>query len=145
MASADWPDRPDVRFSFSIFDNGPRADPTLLTRLAQKKMLGGPGVLRSGARKIGPNEGEEHLERMTSENGTESHLFIWEAQGLVNRWDLPQIRIEMSTGRGPKAPEDSSLSDADALRLWDRILDSWRWRPAGTPSWQGQSQPTEPE
>ena len=129
MAEAVWPDRPDVRFSFSIIDNGPNPDPPLLTRLARKKILEGPGVLRSGNRKVGNIEGQEHLERVTQENGTEGHLFIWEAQGLPNRWDLPQIRIEMTTGIGRKAPQDASLDDQDALALWDGIIGSWRWRP----------------
>ena len=59
-------------------------------------------------------------------NGTEGHLFIWETPGKANRWDLPQIRIELATGSGQT---DSSLSDADALALWDLLLGSWRWRP----------------
>jgi hypothetical protein len=129
MAEAIWPDRPDVHFHFSIMDNGPNPDPPLLTRLRNKKILDGPGVLRSGNRTVGTIEGQEQLERVTSENDTESHLFIWEAQGLPNRWDMPQIRIEMTSGNGKKAPQDSSLSDEDALALWDRIIASWRWRP----------------
>lgn len=130
MATGIWPDRPDVRFRISIIDNGPLQDSPLLERLGRYKPLSGSDTIRSGNRKAGALEGQEHLERVTEENGTVGHLFIWETQGMVNRWDYPQIRLEMVTGEGETAPRHSTLRDADAVILWDRFLASWRWRPA---------------
>ncbi len=41
----------------------------------------------------------------------------------------PQIRLDMSTGNGREGPEDSSLSDEEALRVWDIMVNSIRLRP----------------
>lgn len=129
MVSAVWPDRPDVQFQFYIFCNGTYVDPPLLTRLAQRRRLDEPGVLRCGSRKVDAHDGEEILERITHANGTEGHLFIWEAQGEANSLEQPQVRIDMSTGIGKDGSQNASLDDKDALALWDRIVGSWRWRP----------------
>jgi hypothetical protein len=133
MATGIWPDRPDVRFNFAILDNGPNPDPPLLTRLARAGPLDGWGVLRSRNRTVGDLAGQEHLERVKDHrNGAVGHLFVWETQGLPNRWDFPQIRLEMTTGEGRNEPQDASLSDQDALNLWDQVVDSLRWRPTST-------------
>jgi len=128
MATGLWPDRPDVRFQLAVLDNGTSPDPPLLTRLEHAGALRRPGVLRSGDRIAAEVPGQEHLERVTEKNGTEGHLFIWETQGLSYRFDRPQIRVEMTTGEGRGAPQDSTLSDEDALALWDQIVDSLHWR-----------------
>jgi hypothetical protein len=124
-----WPDRPDVRFSFTVFGNGPRPDPPFLTRVKHAGATPLFGVLRSGPRDVDGNAGEEHLERVTEENGTISHLFHWEAQGLPCRFDRPQLILVMTTGNGQDGPVYASLSDKDALNLWDAVLTSLRWRP----------------
>lgn len=134
MVKVVWPDRPDVRFRFVVFGNGPFPDPPLLTRLRRAKAIPNSGVLRSQPKTVDGNVGEEHLERVTEDNGTVSHLFIWEAQGLPNRFDRPQLRLTMTTGNGKDAPQYSSLSDEDALKLWDAVLDSLRWRPTVPPT-----------
>lgn len=132
MATGVWPARPDVKFHISIIDNGPTLDRPLLTRLRMYRSVTGRGVLRARERKVGELQGEEFLERVREEDGAEGHLFIWEAQGLPDRWDRPQTRLSMSTGNGAEAKGWSSLSDEDALRLWDRFVDSWRWRPGAS-------------
>jgi hypothetical protein len=131
IATAIWLDRPDVHFRFTTFGNGPETDPPLLDRLKKVNPYFGAQVLRSGRRDLTNGEmGEEHLERVTEENGTQGHLFIWEAQGLPNdQYEHPQMRLDMSTGNGKHGPENSSLSDEDALKLWDTILNSIRLRP----------------
>jgi hypothetical protein len=131
IASAIWIDHPDVHFRFTTFGNGPETDPPLLERLKKVNQYSGAQVLRSGRRDLLNGEmGEEHLERVTEDNGTEGHLFIWEAQGLPNaQYEHPQMRLDMSTGNGKHGPENASLSDEDALKLWDAILNSIRLRP----------------
>jgi hypothetical protein len=134
MVDMVWPDRPDVRFSFTVFGNGLRPDPPLLTRMNNSNLIPKFGVLRSGPRTVDGNTGEEHLERVIEKNGTISHLFQWEAQGLPQRFDRPQLVLVMTTGNGADGPEYSSLSDKDALKLWDAVLNSLRWRPTIPPT-----------
>ena len=134
MASVFWPERPDVRFHFTVYGNSFHPDPPLLARLKAADAIPKTGVLRSRARTIGENQGEEHLEVVVEKNGTVGHLFHWEAQGLPNRFDYPQLVVTMSTGRGKNGPVNASLSDEDALKLWDAILDSLRWRPTIPPT-----------
>jgi hypothetical protein len=135
IASAIWLDRPDVHFRFSTFTNGRTTDPPLLQRLKKGNHYSGTRVLRSGRRDLASGEmGEEHLERVKEENGTVGHLFVWEAPGLTNnQCNHPQIRLDMSTGNGLHGPENSSLSDEDALKLWDAMVNSIRLRPVAKP------------
>lgn len=137
MVTGVWPERPDVVFSLVIFANGPHPDPTLFERLKRADQLSGLNVIRARARKVGDYAGEEHLRRVRELNGSVGHLFIWEAQGLPDRNDFPQIRLEMTTGEGKDGPQYSSLSDRDALALWDKVLDSLRWRPTEPPTGPG--------
>jgi hypothetical protein len=45
--------------------------------------------------------GEEHLERIQELTSATGHLFRWETQGRIDfDDDHPQIRLEMSTGKG---------------------------------------------
>jgi hypothetical protein len=132
-----WPERPDVRFEFLVADNGARPDPPLLTKLKDSEPTPLVGVLRSRARVVADIPGEEELERITEHNGAVGHLFIWEAQGLPNRFDHPHIRLEMSTGEAKDAPIYSTLSDEDALKLWDAVLESLHWRPTVPPTQAG--------
>jgi len=135
IASAIWLGRSDVHFRFMTFTNGRTTDPPLLVRLKKGSHSWGTRVLRSGRRDLASGEmGEEHLERVKEENGTVGHLFVWEAPGLTNnQCDHPQIRLDMTTGNGRHGPENSSLSDEDALRLWDTMVSSIRLRPVAKP------------
>ena len=137
MATALWPDRPDVSFGLTVSANGKRPDPPLLTRLKSADAIPPTGVLRSRGRVVNEMPGEEHLERVKENNGTASHLFIWETQGLPSRFDHPQIRLSLTTGDGKDRPVNSSLSDEDALKLWDAVLESLRWRPTVPPTKPG--------
>jgi hypothetical protein len=135
IATAHWRDRPDVLFHFSTLPNNQTTDPPLLTRVHRPSLLAGIRVLRSGQRNLASGEpGEEHLERIKEGNGAVGHLFIWEAQGLPKfQYEHPQIRLEMTTGNGPQGPEHASLSDADALKVWDAVVGSIRLRPVTRP------------
>ena len=129
MVDIAWEDRPDVHFSFTTFTNGEMLDPPLLERLKDAGNDPGEKILRSRPRMVGPFHGEEHLTRAKEKNGTEGHLFIWEAEGVPNDPFNPQIRVDMTSGDGPNGAENASLSDQDALRLWDAIVSSIRIRP----------------
>jgi len=43
----------------------------------------------------------------------------------------------MSTGKAKDAPINSTLSDEDALKLWDAVLESLHWRPTVPPTQAG--------
>ena len=135
ITKAIWMDRPDVHFSFTTITNGKTTDPPLLERLKKGNHYSGTRILRSGRRNMASGEmGEEHLERIKESNGTVGHLFVWETQGLTNyQCEHPQIRLDMTTGNGRHGPENSSLSDEDALRLWDTMVSSIRLRPVAKP------------
>jgi hypothetical protein len=135
IATASWRDRPDVLFRFSTIPNNQTTDPPLLTRVQRPSLFSGIHVLRSRLRNLASGEpGEEHLERIHESNGAVGHLFVWEAQGLPKfQYEHPQIRLEMTTGNGPRGPQHASLSDADALKVWDAVVDSIRLRPVIRP------------
>lgn len=145
-AMGAWLDHPDVHFSFTTFGNGPRPDPPLLERLKDATRYWGCKVLRSRRRDLPNGEwGEERLERVREANWTKGHLFIWEAPGLPDDdYEHPQLRLEMSTGVGREGPVNSSLSDKEALRLWDAIVDSIRLRPVTSRSDPGRPDPPGP-
>ena len=131
IATGIWADHPDVHFTFATLTNTKAMDPPLLERLKRSRHSWGSKVVRSRRRDLASGEvGEEHLERVRDHNGVWRHLFIWEAEGKpMYQSEHPQIRLDMSTGNGREGPEDSSLSDEEALRVWDIMVNSIRLRP----------------
>lgn len=87
-------------------------------------------TVRKGKRSIGEVPGEEVLELVIEPNGTRSQLFMWESLSQKESVYRPELILEMHTGHGePGNPINSSLTDARALALWDRISGSLRLRP----------------
>ena len=134
IATAVWLAHPDVHFRLITITNYKTTDPPLLTRVQRPSLFSGIRVLRSGPRHLASGEpGEEHLERIKEAHGAVGHLFVWEAQGLpMFKYEHPQIRLEMTTGNGQKGPQRASLSDEEALRIWDAVAGSIRLRPVAT-------------
>ena len=91
-------------------------------------------VLRKGDRQIGPYKGQEHLASAPSSGGMRGHAFVWETQG-DGTLDTPVIKIELTTGyQDNKAnPQKTTLTNQQAIKLWDDILNSFRLRPVGDP------------
>jgi hypothetical protein len=58
------------------------------------------------------------------------HAFVWETQG-DGTLDTPAIKIELTTGYhdGKGNQQTTSLTDKEAMKLWDDILGSFRLRP----------------
>lgn len=89
-------------------------------------------VLREGPRNLNGIPGEEVLERVDEPNGSTLQGFMWESLGKQDDLYLPSLILEFDTGHGqPGKPINSSLSDAEALALWDKISSSLRLRPVG--------------
>ena len=101
-------------------------------------------TIRKGKRSIGEIPGEEVLELVSEPNGTKSQLFMWESRSQKDSVYRPELSLELATGRGqPGRPVNSSLSDARALALWDRISASLRLRPT-TPKQTSVEKPALP-
>ncbi|WP_229507264.1 T6SS immunity protein Tli4 family protein [Pseudoduganella rivuli] len=89
-------------------------------------------VLRKGDRQIGPYKGQEHLASAPNSGGMRGHAFVWETQG-DGTLDTPAIKIELTTGHQDSNgnPQQTTLTDQQAIKLWDDILNSFRLRPTG--------------
>lgn len=88
-------------------------------------------TFRRGSRPFLGNAGEEILERVHEEDGSYGHDFMWEPIHN-NPGDLltPLMSFELSTGHGSHGKTvNSSLTDAEAIALWDKMLSSLRVRP----------------
>lgn len=65
-----------------------------------------------------------------SDHGFKTHEFRWESHFALNDAFKPMLVVELSTGRGnnDKAP---TISEKEAVELFDVIVNSIRLRPAG--------------
>jgi hypothetical protein len=100
-------------------------------------------VLREGRRDLNSIPGEEMLEHVREPNGSRLQDFMWESLTSQNDVYLPSLSLELNTGHGrPGEPVDSSLSDMEALELWDKISSSLRRRPFGAPKSEVGTKPS---
>lgn len=124
--------QPDLAGSLSTFA-GTNPGRTLLQRHAASDIQREYGArfhdLRIGPRVINGVPGEEVLQRVDEFNGVKLQDFMWESMSDKKDISLPALTLEMSTGLGrPGKPVNSSLSDAEALALWDTLSSSLRRR-----------------
>lgn len=89
-------------------------------------------VLRQGDRQVDSYKGQEHLASAPNSGGMRGHAFVWETQG-EGTLETPAIKIELTTGHQDDKgnPQKTSLTDKEAMKLWDDILNSFRLRPTG--------------
>ncbi|WP_148043939.1 T6SS immunity protein Tli4 family protein [Massilia aurea] len=91
-------------------------------------------VLRESQRQLGTWEGEEILTRRPAyKDDTEAHEFRFFSLGEVNNALCPMLDIQLDSGvkGNAKAKVKPSITDAEALDLWDRILPTIRLRQPG--------------
>lgn len=86
-------------------------------------------TLRAGPRKVAGLVGDELIRSFVEQNDARVQSFWWEVNGTEDRVLIPHIVFKMNTGKGNHGPVPSSLSEREALELWDRILSSIRVRP----------------
>lgn len=110
-------------------------DKPLLTRMSSAiqslgRLAAAVRVLRKGERQVGPYTGQEFLVSAPNSGGMRGHSFIWETEG-EGTLDTPALKIELITGHHDKDsnPQKTKLSDAQAIQLWDEVLNSFRLRP----------------
>lgn len=128
------PDHPDVLLSIDIFPlpspphDAPLLNPAGLAPQAAYKPNAAVQVLHHGEREIGPFKGREYLMSSAADSATKAHRFLWQTRGTPQQ---PVISIELSTGRQDLDgnPQSTGLTDAQALQIWTRIIDSFRLRP----------------
>jgi hypothetical protein len=144
-AGFHFPEHPDVTFSISSnkdayadldpseFAQSKRDTLPLLARIRQAKELQGNDypfrvVLREGKRTVQHWQGEESLFRR--EDGT--HDFEWAFVGTPKDVANPsEYRIRMFTKVAHNtvgAAEKSSLTDDEAVALWDKLLSGLKFR-----------------
>ena len=89
-------------------------------------------VLRKGRHDINGRTAEEILQLLPTDQGFKQHSFRWEATGEVNRILVPDLIVELESGRPLNGvPRRPSLTDQQAIELFDRIVKSVRLRPTG--------------
>lgn len=92
--------------------------------------------LRRGKNTLTPWEGYEMLARLPAQDRIgESHQFNFVAIGEPNNEYIPTIDIEMNTGlsKNTRGAVKPSVTDAEALYIWQRLITSLRVRPVSSP------------
>jgi hypothetical protein len=134
---------PDVHFSVDVHKNLEflieSSSPTLLREQAKEAAeAAGVGaifarikVLRDQTRQLGTFKGEEIAARTPAyKEDTEAHEFRFHSQGAVNDPFLPELDIRLNSGLkgNQKARVKPSLTDEEALELWDKLITTIRLR-----------------
>ena len=129
---------PDVSIVVSTRTNGDKLEEPLLVRI--KKPI--PEVfsdvakeirqLRQGKSEVGALRGEESLITLPTDHGFGVHHFVWEARGEPRANFVPLIHLDFDTGDGRSVNQRymrPSLTDKQAIELFDAIVNSIRLRP----------------
>lgn len=138
-----WPDVSLRVYSWTVHKEGEKS---LLQRIKDgpvpavfANLLGQVRTLRQGRHDVHGRTGEEVLEVLPADGGVRVHSFAWEAKGVLHDPLQPDLYLELRTGRG--RGEDPyvrpSLSDEQAVKLFDAIVNSIRLRPTGGPPQAG--------
>ena len=129
------PGHPDifVRFDTSVVSKRTAAGEKLLARV--KRVNSEPMFskltskeLRARERAVGDYKGQEYLE-MFQEDGLWDMQFQWEFSGFGDCWDYPAMTLELTNSRAEDSRAPLSMTEEEALALWDAMVDSIRIRP----------------
>jgi hypothetical protein len=147
---------PDVWIYMYTDMNGDKEhmDGGLLARVANSKALPADLLevakqlrsLRKGKHPVNEIDGEEILEALPTDHGGYSHQFNWEADGKPRSIKEPTIVVELETATadGGGLLSNSSLTDKQAIELFDAIVNSIRLRPTGPAKTSDASSPDAP-
>lgn len=131
-----WPD-----VSVEVYaKRGGAIEPSLLQRLADAKPIPAPfaqmarkiKTFRKGKHDVGTLNGEEVLEALPTDDGYFIHHFVWDTQGVLDSSSQPAFYLELRSGFNVNSsPQDvpPSLTDKEAIELYDAIVNSIRLRP----------------
>lgn len=132
------PSHPDVfmRFTTDIVSWHVASSPGLRERNAESlerlMLLSGIRQLKADERQVGPYLGYEVIDRIREYNFTVGYSFMWEYSGVGKSAQSPALLFQMMTGEADP-PVSSSLTRKEAFDLWDRMLNSIRYRVPGNP------------
>ncbi|WP_296224221.1 T6SS immunity protein Tli4 family protein [Ralstonia sp. UBA689] len=144
-AGIDLPSLPDVSFSIlSNKDASTDGDPGLIERhysAMGKATVPGVTRLQLGKREVNGWKGEQVLLRRNGiEKGVFAHEFLWASIGKSGSALNPaSVDIQLNTGvkANRTLGQSSSLTDEEALALWNRLQDSVRFRVNAPPTQTG--------
>lgn len=128
-AGFDFPD--NISFGFSTHVREPSTEAGLMERT--KKAMGAPElantsqIMRTNKRSVASFEGEEVIyKNLKGSPEAVTHNFEWQCKGR-NQIAAPAMKLSMELRGDPNSP--ATMSDEDALNLWDTVLKSVQVRP----------------
>ncbi|MGB9110599.1 MAG: T6SS immunity protein Tli4 family protein [Telluria sp.] len=136
------PSIPDARFSIMSNKNASTDGPNGVGLIKRHEgamtaqgvvfpVFAGMARLRMGRHTVNTWDGEEVLLRHNGEEGAIAHEFLWEFVGKTGDRARPaSVDIQLDTGVADdtKFATRGSLSDDEAVALWDKFLNSLRFR-----------------
>ena len=142
----------DVMVSIETTTNGEKIDEGLLARRDKRQM---PEIykeaakeikmLRQGKHPVGAVMAEEILETYPTDYNYSVHQFRWESSGKSRDFYAPSIVVKVKTGETKDSVSmRPSLSDQQAIELFDSIVNSIRVRPTGRSSAENPEDPKKP-
>jgi hypothetical protein len=142
---------PDVHFSIRVTKNQDYIveSSALESRLDRAANVGGTWYtrikfFRRGPRELGNWQGFEALARKPAEGkNTDSHQFAFVSLGAVNDPLQPSLDVQLDTGvkDDQTASVKPSITDEEAIALWDKLIGSIRVRPTGAAAKQSGALP----
>ena len=91
-------------------------------------------VLRRGTHPVSGMAAEEYLQSVPTGETFSTHMFRWETTGRYRDLYAPEIIVEFQTGKTRDFEErPPTLSDKQAIDLFDSIVNSIRLRPVSAP------------
>ncbi len=142
----EWP---DVWISFYSQTVPKGGEQTLLQRVASHPFTGIYATLaaqiktfRRGEHDVNGFKGEEILDLMPTDEGFKQHSFRWETLGAVKNIFAPSIVLEFESGTPLEGkPRRPTLTDDQAIKLYDSMVNSIRLRPTTSPATTGADEP----
>jgi hypothetical protein len=141
-AGISLPSIPDMRFSIMSNKNASTEGPNGVGLIARhESAMTAQGIvfpvfadmarLRMGRHTVNTWDGEEVLLRHNGEDGAIAHEFLWAFVGKTGDRTRPaSVDIQLDTGVADdtKFATRGSLSDDEAVALWDKLLSGLRFR-----------------
>lgn len=137
-----FPSLPDVSLSISSNKDAQTGPSLSDKRKEAERAIQGSGleaeyrkvkVLREGERPIFQWKGEEALFKRPRKEGGDWHEFQYEYRGIRYDKNNPALEAAMFTGvdRNTAGGKATTLTDAEAMALWDALLSTLRLRVGG--------------
>jgi hypothetical protein len=136
------PSLPDARFSIMSNKNASTEGPNGIGLIKRHEgamtaqgvvfpVFAGMSRLRMGMHRVNNWDGEEVLLRHNGEEGAIAHEFLWAFVGKTGDRARPasvDIRLDTGVADDTKFATRGSLSDDEAVALWDKLLSGLRFR-----------------